>query len=825
MTRSSKDKPGLSKVKNWPRTFAAIIFGLLVVGIFSLTALFTYAARDLPSFDPGQLSGSKTTLIYDAQDQLVSGLHAGQNRTEVSLDRMPENLTNAFVATEDRDFYKHHGVNFRGIARAVYRNLVSGDLKGEGASSITQQLARNAYLSLETTWQRKAKEILIALKLETVYSKNEIMNLYLNIIPFGNGAYGVQAAANTYFGKDVEQLDLAECSLLAGLPQGPSYYDPFQHLDRAKARQRDVLNNMVGAGFIDQATADQAFETELNFTGGRSSNKQYGYYVDAVIEEAIEVLRAKKLYPDIDEAEGAIYRAGFAIYTAMDSELQRYAEEQYANPDRFLKQIGPSGQSVQSAMAIVEAKNGEVKSIMGGRTYQAQRQFNRAVSAYRQPGSAIKPLTVFGPALEAGLMPFMALDDSPIAYKSGGTVWAPVNYDGQFRGLITMREGVMDSVNTYAVQTLDMVGIRASFDFGRSLGLPLLDSPGHNDLALAPLALGGLTKGVTPLQMAAAYAAYANNGIYNSPHFIRRIVDPNGTDIYVYQPHSQRVMTEQTAWLMTSMLRTVVTSGTGTRAQVPGVFTVGKTGTTEEYRDSWFCGFTPTYAAAVWMGFDQKDTLRNYPPEYPSETAFGGNIPARLFSTLLSKAHRDFKPGAPAAPGNIVQVSVCKASGKLPSEICPSEQIVTEYCLASTVPTDICERHHLVTICPESGKLAGVNCPHPETRVMVSADENSATTNKIPTETCDIHDEFTISSLLRHEVIICSDPRHNGKLYAANLPNKSESGGCPPEYLQRVVVQHGQQLEHCPLADHQVNQIRPRDKEETAHYNSTTVTP
>ncbi|MGI6436165.1 MAG: transglycosylase domain-containing protein [Syntrophomonadaceae bacterium] len=811
MTETNKKKPGTSKVNNWPRTVGLTLLGLAAVGVFCLMALFIYAARDLPSFDPGQLSGAKTTLIYDDQDQLVSGLHAGQNRTEVSLDKVPENLINAFVATEDRNFYRHHGVNFRGIARAIYRNLTSGDLKGEGASSITQQLARNAYLSLETTWERKAKEILIALKLETVYSKDEIMNMYLNIIPFGNGAYGVQAAANTYFGKDVDQLDLAECSLLAGLPQGPSYYDPYQHLDRAKARQRDVLNNMVWAGYIDQQTADAAFAVPLNLTSGRSSNKQYGYYVDAVIEEAIDVLRAKKIYPDLDEAEGAIYRAGFKIYTAMDADLQKFAEEQYANPDRFLKQISPSGQAVQSAMAIVEAKNGEVKSIMGGRNYQAQRQFNRAISAYRQPGSAIKPLTVYGPALEAGLMPFMALDDSPIAYKAGGTVWAPKNYDGKFRGIINMREGVKDSVNTYAVQTLDKVGIRASFDFGRSLGLPLLDSPGNNDLALAPLALGGLTKGVTPVQMAAAYAAYANSGVYNAPHFIRRIVDANGTDIYIYQPHSQRVMTEQTAWLMTSMLRTVVTSGTGTRAQVPGVFTVGKTGTTEEYRDSWFCGFTPTYAAAVWMGFDQKDTLRNNPSEYPGETAYGGNVPARLFSSLLTKAHRNSKPGAPSQPGNIVEVSVCKISGKIPSDICSTEQIITEYCLASAVPTETCESHHLVTICPESGKLAGINCPHPETRVMVATDEKSVTTDKIPTETCDIHDEFTFSSLLRHEVVICTDPRHNGRLYAANLPGKSETGGCPEQYLQRVMVQEGQHLEHCPLADHQESKKKARD--------------
>ncbi len=813
MTENNKSKPRSFKVNNWPRKIAMAVGGLAAVGFICLLALFIFAARDLPAFDPGQLSGAKTTLIYDDQDQLVSGLHAGQNRTEVELNKVPQDLINAFVATEDRNFYKHHGVNFRGIARALYRNLTSGDLKGEGASSITQQLARNAYLSLETTWERKAKEILIAFKLESVYSKDEIMNAYLNIIPFGNGAYGVQAAANTYFGKDVSELNLAECSLLAGLPQGPNYYDPYQHLDRAKARQRDVLNNMVMAGYIDQATADAAYEANLNFKNGGLGNKQYGYYVDAVIEEAINILSAQKTYPDTSDAEAAIYRAGLRIYTALDADLQKYSEELYANPDRFLKQTSPSGQAVQSAMAVVAAENGEVKAIMGGRTYQAQRQFNRAIAAYRQPGSAIKPLTVYAPALEAGLMPFYALDDSPISYKSGGTVWSPQNYDGRFRGIISMRAAVKDSINTYAVQMLDKVGIRAAFDFGRSLGLPLLDTPGTNDLALAPLSLGGLTQGVTPVQMASAYAAFANNGVYNDPHFIRRIVDARGAEIYSYSPNSRRVMTEQTAWLMTSMMRTVVTSGTGTRGQVPGVFTAGKTGTTDDYRDSWFCGFTPSYACAVWQGFDQKDTLRNYPRQYPSETAFGGDIPARLFSSILTQAHKDFKPGQPAMPGNIIQVSVCPDSGKLPGEICPRDRIITDYCLANVAPTETCDRHQLVTICPDSGKLAGVFCPHPETRAMVIAEAQSAAGNKVPTETCDLHNEFSVSGIFRNDVVICSDPRHNGRLYEANIPGRNETGGCPEQYRQRIVIQEGQKLPRCPLADHQETKKSARDKD------------
>lgn len=407
-TARSRPKPS----SLWNRLLTAAML-VALVGAGCLVGVLLYAATNLPVWDPDQLTGDKATLIYDDAGNIVAGLHAGENRTEITLDKIPQDLINAFIATEDEHFYEHHGVNFKGIARAIVANLTSGDLTGQGASTITQQLARNAFLSFDKQWERKVKEIILAFKLESNYSKDEILTMYLNKINFGAGAYGVQAAARTYFGKDVSELNLAEASLLAGLPQSPNAYNPFQHLDRAKARQRQVLNRMVACGYIDQATADQAYETPLEFNKLQGSDKRYGFYVDAVIEEAIDIFKEHNIEGDPDDL---IYRSGYKIYTCMDSDLQAYAEELYANDANFPAE-SKGGQLLQSAMALMDHSNGQIKAIMGGRNYEARRGFNRATDAYRQPGSSIKPLTVYSPALEKGYMPFYVLDDSPSLIK------------------------------------------------------------------------------------------------------------------------------------------------------------------------------------------------------------------------------------------------------------------------------------------------------------------------------------------------------------------------------------------------------------------------
>jgi len=765
---------------------------LIVLGITSIVSVITYAAIALPAFDPQQLSGANSTLLYDEDGKLFSSLHAGENRTEVSLEKIPPHLIEAFIATEDKEFYNHHGINVKGIARAMVSNVQSGDMTGQGASTITQQLARSSFLTNDKQYVRKIKEVLLAFKIEAAYSKEEIMEMYLNKIYFGAGAYGVQAASNTYFGKDVSQLSLPESALLAGLVQSPNNYNPFSYFEKAKARQKLVLISMTDSGFISASASSEAYATPLQLAKNQNTNAKYGYYVDAVVDEALQILEGVKGYED---ADSAVYKAGLKIYTTINAPLQAYAEDYFKKASNF-PTGNKSGQKIQVGMAIVENSSGDVKAIMGGREYEQQRGFNRATNAYRQPGSSIKPLTVYSAALEQGKMPFMALDDSPISYNTSSGVWNPKNYDANYRGLITMRTAVQFSINTYAVQLMDLVGTRHGFDMGKSLGLSLVDSPGKNDLNLASLALGGLTKGVTPVQMAGAYSSFGNTGLYNQPHFISKIVDNNGIVIYEFKQKSKRVMTAQTSWLMNNMLQTVVSSGTGTNAKVPNIPTAGKTGTTDDSTDVWFCGVTPDYSGAVWMGYDdQKNKMSN---------VFGGGYPALMFKAMMQKAYQGNKVSSWSMPADIVQVGVCSKSGKLPSKTCPSDQLITEYCLKSSVPTETCDVHQSVVVCTESGKLATQYCPKTKVISGVKAGTNSADKNKIPTESCTIHTSFNLSGLFRNTIKICTDPRHDGQLYKAIIAKPKQSGGCPEKYIDEIVVQAGENLPSCPLEDHQL---------------------
>lgn len=791
MANASKPQPKLRKLIKRIK-WRPIISWILLIGVILFFGISSYVAATLPTFDPQQLTGANSTLLYDEDGKVFSSLHAGENRTEVTLEKVPPVLIQAFIATEDKDFYNHHGVNYKGIARALLRNFQSGDLTGQGASTITQQLARSAFLTADKNWLRKVKEIFLAYRIEFSFSKDEILEMYLNKIYFGAGAYGVQAAANTYFGKDVSQLTLPESALLAGLVQSPNNYNPFTELEKAKARQKLVLGSMVDSGFINQAAASQAYDAPLQFAKGQSTGVQYGYFVDAVIDEAVQILAGVKGYEDGDSA---VYKSGLNIYTTIDAPLQSYAEEYMKNAANFPAN-NKSGQTVQVGMAIVDNSSGDIKAIMGGRQYQQQRGFNRATSAYRQPGSSIKPLTVYSPALQKGIMPFNVLDDSPISYKSGSGTWSPENYDNKFRGLITMRTAVMLSVNTIAVQTLDQVGVRNGFDMGRSLGLELVDTPGTNDLSLAPLALGGLTKGVTPVQMAAAYASMGNTGVYNKPHFITKIVDSKGITIYQFKPNSQRVMTVQTSWLMNNILQSVVSSGTGTNAKVPNVPTAGKTGTSEDLTDIWFCGVTPSFSGAVWMGYDDQ--------KYKMTNVYGGGFPAQMFKAMMQKAQAGVKTGSWPMPNNIGQVSVCNKSGKIPSALCPPEDIITEYCLVGNEPTETCDLHQNVVICKDSGKLATKYCPNTLVLSAVKTGGNSVEPTKIPTETCTLHTSFNFSGLLKNTVKICNDPRHGGQLYRANIAGPFHTGGCPAEYVYEIVLPPGETLPSCPLENHQV---------------------
>jgi penicillin-binding protein 1A len=782
------------KIKKIPKAAArrwlrAAVLMVLVIALGAVLGLVIGTVVNVPTWSPEKLSGYESTTLYDKNMEAFASLHAEENRIQVPLSQIPEDLVNAFVATEDQSFYHHHGVNFTSIARAVLVDVVTGS-KAQGASTITQQLARNAFLNPEKTWTRKIKEIAMAFILENRYSKNEIMDFYLNRIYFGSGAWGVQTAAQTYFGKDVNELNLAECSLLAGLAQRPNAYSPFRNYSLAKKRQEVVLARMVDCGYITLKESATAAREPLHFKKSVAVKNQYGYFTDYVIDETDRILEDEGLF---DNPQNAIFKGGLKIYTTMDPDIQQQAEEVYSNPSSFPAGKSKSGQTIQSAMAVVENKTGAVRAVIGGRAYVQQRGFNRAVDALRQPGSAFKPLVVYGPALEAGYTPDYVLADSPVTFTFGGQTWSPKNYDGTYRGNITMRTAVQYSVNIYAVKLAAQVGISNGIRFAESLGIDTLVKTGRSNDYNLSTALGGITRGVSPLEMASAYSAFGNEGIH-APHFvISKILDSSGNTIYEYHPRYNKAMSSETAWLMTGMLQGVVQYGTGTKAKIPGVSCAGKTGTTQDDKDAWFVGYTPDYSCAVWMGYDRKETMSR---------TFGGSYPALIWKSIMSRASYGRQNLNFSVPQDITQTAICSKSGKLASPACPENDIVLKYFSPGKAPTETCDLHVLVQVCSESGLLATPNCPNPVERGFLK-NAPPGDPEAMPTQYCNLHGGNAVPETTK--VLVCQDPRNQGKQYLANIPPKGQSGGCPPGFIQEVEVPVNTHLDPCPLPDHQLS--------------------
>lgn len=789
--RKTGRKSSRSDLRSWLGTIALVA---VVVLIGAIAGLVLGAVVNVPNWSPEKLYGSETTTLYDRDMKPFAYLHAEENRVMVPLSKIPPDLIHAFVATEDQQFYEHHGVNPVRIIKALIIDMTTG-AKVQGASTITQQLARNAFLNPEKTWERKIKEAVLAIQLESQYSKDEIMQFYLNKINFGSGAWGVQTAAQTYFGKDVDQLNLAECALLAGLVKAPNYYSPFRNPDKAKQRQRIVLNNMVHCGYITQEQADEAYRQPLKYAPKPQSQYQFGHFTDYVIEEADRILSEEGLY---ENPQDAIFKGGLKIYTTMDRDIQQYAEKIYSDPSYFPPLKDENGNPVQSAMVILDHKTGEIVALVGGRNYNQQRSFNRAVDALRQPGSSFKPLVVYGPALEMGYSPDYVLEDAPVTFNFGGTTWSPKNYDGKYLGPINMRTAVAKSVNIYAVKLADEIGIRNGIEFAKRCGITTLVEAGRaNDMNLST-ALGGITKGVSPLEMASAYGCFANQGIRAEHYVISKIEDRDGNTIYEFQPKYERVMKKETAWQMSSLLQGVVEFGTGKAAKIAGVKCAGKTGTTQDDKDAWFVGYTPYYTCAVWMGFDKEKTMSRI---------YGGSYPARIWKAIMSKAVAGKKSGSDfGPPDDVVAVKICTKSGKLASPACPEEDVQTKYLPKDQVPKETCDLHYLVDICTDSGKLATEYCPNRISKGYLKGalpgDPEAA-----PQEYCDIHTAPTQSFYNdwdQVKVYVCTDPRHNGQIYLANIPKPGETGGCPSQYIREMVVKNPQNLPKCNLPDHQI---------------------
>ena len=561
-----------------------------------------------------------SSQVFDSHGRLITTLHSDQNRLPIDINKVPQNLQNAFIAAEDNRFYEHIGIDPIGIFRAIFANLTNRGI-AQGGSTITQQLAKNAFLSQEQTLKRKIQEAMLALEIEHKYSKKEILEMYMNQIYFGQGAYGIQTAAKTYFNKDVNELTLTQCAMLAGLPKSPNYYSPFNNLNEAKKRKNVVLDQMVKYGYVSAAEAEDAKNQDLGLSKSHQSKEadEYASFIDYVSQQV-----AKKYGDD------ALYKEGLKIYTTMDVDKQHAAVRAMRNlPNNYTDENGLT--QPQAAIVSIDPKTGHILAMVGGR---GQDSFNRASMAVRQPGSAFKPF-VYLTALQHDMTPDTTMDDQPVTYGS----WSPKNAGGSYSGTMAL------SVNTIAVQLADKVGTKNIIANAKKMGITTLDAKDDN-LAMA---LGGLTKGVTPLEMASAYGTFANKGVHVKPTAIVKILDRNGNVLedastLEKEETKTRVMSEREAYEMTTMLEGVIDHGTGTAAAI-GRPAAGKTGTTDDNKDAWFVGYTPDIVTAVWIGDDTGS--------HSLGEIYGGTIPAEIWKDYMSSATSDESGGDFSAPSGM----------------------------------------------------------------------------------------------------------------------------------------------------------------------------
>ncbi len=746
----------------------AFFFFLAIAGAGAVLGFLATYTEKLPDISAIQAyRPSETTKIYSSDGQLLANFFK-ENREIVPFSKIPDSLKLAILAIEDARFYEHKGVDAVGILRAVVANF-KGQRIVQGGSTITMQLTRDLFLTQKRTFARKLQEITLAIQLERKYDKEKILELYLNQIYFGEGAYGVQAAAQTFFAKDVEKLTLSESALLAGLPKSPGRLSPFNNYDGAKQRQKIVLDKMAEIGFVTVEAADAAKTEKLKFMRGKAGLGgilRAPYFVTFVRDTLI------------DEYGAAFFlRGGLRVYTTINLKLQDMADKVIKDGVEYAKRSNLN--ISQGAMAVVETNTGYVRAVVGGIDFNKS-QFNRATQATRQPGSAFKPF-VYIAALENGYSPNKVLVDGPTSYWTGRFYWSPKNYDHKYRGAITLKSALQWSINVIAVKLNHELGPPVVMDYAKRLGITSLDPVRDQTLALA---LGGLTYGVKPLEMAGAFAAFGNEGMFCKPNAIKRVVLPTGVILKENSPACTQTLSPEAANTLTAMLRNVISAGTGRRANI-GRPAAGKTGTTSDFKDAWFVGYTPQYSTAVWYGNDNN---------VPTRHVAGGNLPAQSWANfmkqalsglpsadfsgdkLISEGYRDNesvkikevkedKEKTNTSSKSTVEVEVCKISGKVANAYC-SGIIVRSY-PEGKQPGSVCTLHGPdgpapentnhedrtetpppapsptpappqdgggtveVDICKISGKLATPYCPEVITRKM--------SRGSVPGAACDLH--------------------------------------------------------------------------------------
>ena len=599
----------------------ALITSLMVFGVAS----YFYFAQDLPSVENLKNYKPNTVTKFFSEDGEVIGEFFTEKREIVSLDKIPNHLIQAFVAGEDARFFHHKGLDYWAILRALHRNIFSGEIV-QGGSTITQQVVKSILLSPEKSFTRKIREAILAFKIEKYLSKEEILYLYLNQIYLGHGSYGIAIASENYFGKSIEELNLAESTLLAGLPQAPSKNSPYTHPEQARKRQVYILNRMVEEGLISYSDLLKAMQTSIKI-----KNKQ-----NSSFERAPYFVEHMRRYVEEKYGKDALYKGGLQVYTTVDLYFQNMAQEAVESGLKEIekRQKYPYGDMpliIEGALVCFDLETGYVKAMVGGRDFKKS-QFNRVTQGRRQTGSAFKPI-IYASALDKGYTPASIIVDSPVIFEFGNKKWKPKNFEDKFQGPTTLRNALTHSINIVTVKIAQDIGVDYIRDYAKNLGIY---SSLHNDLSMA---LG--SSSISLYELTKTYAVFANQGKMFRPIFIKKILDRDGNlleenlPLYSLQglSDSDQVISPQTAYLMTHLLESVVQSGTGWRAKALGRSAAAKTGTTDQFLDAWFIGYTPELITGVWVGFDEEKPL--------GENETGARAASPIWVHFMSKVLKD----------------------------------------------------------------------------------------------------------------------------------------------------------------------------------------
>lgn len=663
MATSKKKRIGL---------YIAVILGSILFG--GTAGFITAYLSSAPSLDQVNITQDFTTYIYDINGRVITDLYR-ENRIPTDVTKLPDHVKNAVIAIEDSQFYNHHGINFIAFGRAILVNLKTWNFT-QGGGTITMQLARNVFLTQKKTIMRKLEEFLWAVQIERKYSKDEILEAYLNVFYLNHGVYGIEAGARLFFGKEAKDLTLSEAAMIAGVIRWPSRYSPFVNPDIARDRRNFVLERMYEEGFITEEECRAAQAEPLGVIERHKRQVKARYFVDHIINQVVDRY-----------GEAAVFGGGLRIYTTLDLDIQEAAEKALleglpVNP----RTAGGELTQPQGALIAIDPRNGHIKAMVGGR---GEDSFNRATQALRSPGSVMKAFA-FTAAIDKGITPADIYEDEPTQFTlPNGDVWEPQNYYGDYSGPVTVREAFERSLNIIAAKVVAEIGPETVMEYAKKMGITTLVEQGRvNDVGLAPMALGGLTRGVSPLEMASAFGILANQGIKVEPISILKITDAYGNVLEENRARQQVVLSEQTSYIMTDMLRGAIERGTGQNAKI-GRPAAGKTGTAQDYQDGWFVGYIPELVAAVWFG---EDTPRQM---VYSGVRYGSWNAAAIWKDFMLEATKKIPVSDFPKPSGIVEgILIDTKTGLLVPENCnlPKEEIRSEIFIAGTEPTEYSPR-------------------------------------------------------------------------------------------------------------------------------------